>query len=365
MKNEHDPLSRPEEWAAPPEEFPSPAPEALPPPEEFPPSAGPDQPSPGRRRRLLYLLAAGALILLLAGKFRGAPSLPALLPAPAVSAEPTLTPAPAPSPTAAPTPEPTPEPTPTPTPEPEPSCEILFYHFSSANYVHLSLTRPEAFRSVSLELREPVLDLPVESLVLSPEDLAAGELDLPEMDTGELYFAHRDEYEAQHAFPEELALHAVLVYNKDGQTLTEERELTASPEQGWSVRYWPKDTEKEDWNFPGCFRFETYESELPVSLVLDDPEAVGPGVISVSFAIDGRKVDPALIRYDLRHEAYTIGGEAFGPPFYHARFLFEKPDWAPEEGVLQVTVVQYLEGYGRILALERAYPYSEHPEEPG
>ena len=218
---------------------------------------------------------------------------------------------------------------------------------------------------MSLELREPVLDLPVESFTFGPEDLVGGELDLPELDTGELFFAHMDAYEAQNAFPEELALHAVLVYEKGGQTLTEERDLVASPEQGWSVRYWPKDTEQEDWNFPGCFRFETYESLTPVSLVLDDPDAVKPGVISVRFAIDGREVDPSLIRYDVRHEAYTIGGEAFGPPFYHARFLFEKPDWAPVEGVLHFTVVQYLDGYDRILVLERDYAYSEQLEEFG
>ena len=73
MKNEHDPLSTPEEWAFPPEEFPAPAAEAVPPPEEFPPPRAEEEASgKKRRRKLLYFLAAGALLLLLAGRLRTA-----------------------------------------------------------------------------------------------------------------------------------------------------------------------------------------------------------------------------------------------------------------------------------------------------
>ena len=122
---------------------------------------------------------------------------------------------------------------------------------------------PEAFTSVDLELREPILDLPVSSFTLGPEDLASGELELPGVEVDDLYFEHMGEYEALNTFPEELALHAVIVYEKDGAPVTEERDLIARPELGWGVRYWPKDTEKTDWNYPGCFRFGTYESDLP------------------------------------------------------------------------------------------------------
>ena len=264
--------SPPEEFSPPPEEFPFPGARVTPPPEEFPLPAEAPESAPGRRRRrLLFYLAAALLLLLLAGRLR--PVTEALPPTQAPfdepTAEPSPTAAPAPSPEASPSPAP--EPTPAPTAVPEPECQILFFNFSSSNYVRLFFTRPEAFRSVELSLTEPILDLPVASLTLGPEEIAAGELELPAFATDELYFAHMDEYQAKGTWPEELALHAVLSYEKDGMPVTEVRDLTASPELGWNLSYWPRDTEKYDWNFPGFFRFETYESEMPAALVLDIP----------------------------------------------------------------------------------------------
>lgn len=357
MKNEHDPLSPTEEWAFPPEEFPAPGAEAVPPPEEFPPPRAEEEASgKKRRRKLLYFLAAGALLLLLAGRLRGQTP---LLPGEA-TASPAPSPVTTPAPTPEPTPAPTPAPTPEPTPEPEPSCEILFYNFSSTSYIRLILTVPEAFQSIDLELREPILDLPVTSFSLEPKDLEKGELELPGVEVDALYFDHMDEYEALNSFPEELALHAVIVYEKDGQPVTEKRDLIAQPELGWGIRYWPKGTEKSDWNYPGCFRFGTYESDLPIHLVLDDPDAVKRNTLSVSFSIDGRPIDPETVEYEERQESYSFG-DYVGPSYYTARFLFPKPDWAPESGTLHITVVQYLESYGRTVVIERDLDFSEEP----
>lgn len=351
MKNEHEPTSLPEEWSAPPEEFPEPAPELLPPPEEFPPVPAPAQEEDGarrRRRRLLYFLAAGALILLLLPRLRLmlAPILPGTE-APAGPAS---------------TPEPTPEPSPEPTPEPEPGYEILYYSFSSDHFAQIRFTVPEAFTSVDLELWEPILGVQVDRRTLTPEEIASGRVDLNLGNADDLYFERLDEYRARNTFPEELELRITVRYEGKEGTVTEKQTLMPSPEQGWSVRYWPKTEEKTDWSFPGYFRFETYESYTPVALVLNDPGAVKSGVISVSFSIDGRKINADQISYDTRQEAYTIGGEPVSDPFYRARFLFPKPDWAPESGVLHVTVVQYLDGYGQTVVIERDYPYSEKPE---
>lgn len=348
----------------PPEELPPPAPEVLPPPEEFPErSTEPEEDRSRRRklRKLAYAFAAALLIWLLAGRLSALPAVSGISedPGPAETPAPTEAPAVTPVPTDAPTPEPAPEPS----PEPEPACEILFYNFSSANYVRLLFTQPEAFRSVVLDLTEPILDLPVEHIELTPEQIAQGDLTLPAVETDELFFAHMAEYEARNDFPEQLALRAALVYDRGGETVTEERDLIASSEQGWQIRYWPDDAEESDWSFPGCFRFQTYESETPVTLVLDDPEAVGPGTISVSFAIDGRPVDPESIRYETWQEAYEIAGMSFGPPLWYARLLFSRPDWAPESGTLQVTVVQYLEGYGRTVTIQRELVYPQAEED--
>ena len=352
----------PEEICPPAEEFPSPAPEAFPPPEEFEARSAAEESSAKRRKRLLAL-AAAALLLLTGPLARrgqqaaipGGPEGPGGE-TPAVSA--------APEPTAAPTPEPTPEPSPSPepTPEPDPACEILFYNFSSTSYARLLFTRPEAFRSVELELREPILDLPAASFSFGPEDLAEGVLELPGVEVGELYWEHREEYEARNSFPEELNMHAVLVYEKDGQPVTEERDLLSSPEQGWSLRYWPSSTEESDWAFPGCFVFSTYESYTPLTLVLDRPEEVRAGTISVSFSLDGRAIEADLVRCETWREAYTIGGMAVSDPFYFARLVLPRPDWAPESGILHVEVTQYLEGYRQILVIQRDLAYSDAEE---
>lgn len=361
MDRERDALS-------PPEEFPAPAPEIAQPPEEFPPVGEPAAEDGAARRRrrkkLLYGAAAAALVLLLApGRLARTPAArPAETAAPVPGAEATAETA-APEPDAAPEPESTAEATPAPTPEPRPDCEILFYNFSSASFLRLTFTEPEAFRSVELQLREPILDLEMERFSFGPEEIVAGVLELPGVETNELYFAHIEEYEALGAFPEELALHAVLVYDQDGETVTEERELMASPELGWGVRYWPRDAEESEWSFPGQFRFGTYESLTPVTLVLNDPDAVKEGVLSVCFTIDGREIDPDTIRYETKREAYTIGDMPISEPFYYARFYFPKPDWAPESGTLHVTVTQYFVNYRQVVVLERDYPFSEDAEE--
>ena len=127
------------------------------------------------------------------------------------------------------------------------------------------------------------------------------------------------------------------------------------------MRYWPQNTEKSDYTFPGCFVFATYESDIPVTLVLGDPDAVKPGTLSVSFSIEGRAVDPAAVEYQSWKEAYTIADIPVSDPFYFTRFVFPKPDWAPESGTLHITVVQYLEGYGRTIVIERDLDFSEEP----
>ena len=102
------------------------------------------------------------------------------------------------------------------------------------------------------------------------------------------------------------------------------------------MRYWPQNTEKSDYTFPGCFVFATYESDIPVTLVLGDPDAVKPGTLSVSFSIEGRAVDPAAVEYQSWKEAYTIADIPVSDPFYFTRFVFPKPDWAPEDSVTKL-----------------------------
>lgn len=372
MSRKHDGYPLPPETGPLPEEYPPPAAEFTPPPEEFPAPGRQETAAEGEqkrrrwRKRLLYLAAGAVILLLISGRrIAPAPIREERPPAPTVQqAEPAPgeRASPAASPSASPS-EPTAEPTAEPTPEPEPSCEILFYTFSSTNYVRLNFTRPEAFRAAELELREPILDLSVISYSLGPEDIAAGLVELPGQETDALYWEHREEYDALNALPEELALHATLVYEKNGEEITETRDLSPSAELGWSLRYWPRSEEASEWAFPGCFVFRTYESYTPISLVLNDPDGVNASTISASFTINGREIDPADIRYETLVDTYKVAGIAVSDPFQFARFIFPKPDWAPESGTIHVTVVQYLRGYRQVVVMERDVDYSEADDE--
>ena len=361
-------MNRKRDEFSPPEEFPLPAEESTPPPEEFPPpGSAPEGEQTARRRRkrkLLYAAASAALVLLLAGTHRALPAAPVApsVPTPAgLPAEPTEPVPDLAAETAQPAPEASPEstPEPTPTPAPEPDCQILYYSFSSAHYARLLFTAPEAFEEVELELWEPELNLQAAVYELGPEDIAKGEVDLALADAGDLYMEHMDAYQEKDAWPEVLELRATLRYQGKDGPVTETRSLWPAPEQGWGLRYFPKDMEPDDYVFPGCFRFTTYESMTPIALALNDPEAVAPDVISVRFTIDGREIDPDTVQY----RAWGEESVYFGPgTLYYARFVFPRPDWAPESGVIHVTVTEMLVNYGEVIVIEKDYPYSEEAE---
>ena len=85
-----------------------------------------------------------------------------------------------------------------------------------------------------------------------------------------------------------------------------------------------------------------------VAGVLIGPSLIGAlGVSGLGFA-----------SYEERHESYSFG-DFVGPSYYTARFIFPKPDWAPESGTLHVTVVQYLGSCGRAVVIERDLDFSE------
>ena len=239
------------EWNPPdPErEFSPPRPEA-----EFSPvGSQQEMPRRERKKRKLRTPAFVVMLVILLLMLRP-PVLPGLPQLPIPTEEPpAATPLPAPEPTAAPAPTPTPEPTPAPTPEPEPGYQVLYFQFSHAHYGRLSFTRPEAFRSVHLEIWEPYLDLTVASFDLTPEDIADGEYLLPMQSTGDVFEAHMDEYLAQDLWPEGLILRGTVSYEKDGELVEESFTREPDYEHGWSLRWWPEDTEPSDWTFPGCF----------------------------------------------------------------------------------------------------------------
>ncbi len=176
---------------------------------------------------------------------------------------------------------------------------------------------------------------------------------------------HMDEYNAANTFPEELEMHVKVRYDSAEGEQVLEYSMKDSPEQGWSIRYWPDDEPEEDGVYPGCFRFSTYESLYPVSVVVNAPDQVKTTpekiVLSVSFSIDGRVIPPEDCRIteeemkDPLAEYLDPGTEA--QTFFYARVLVKRPEWAPEHGTLHMTVVQQLFGDGSIWTSERDLVY--------
>jgi hypothetical protein len=246
-----------------------------------------------------------------------------------------------------------------------PTLQAQYIGFSSTKLGRLVLRDTQNVTGVSVEIWEPILDFRAAAYELTQEEIEAGVFEIPPTETGELYFAHREEYDAANTWPENLELRVTVRYDSpEGEKTLSYRQLD-QPEQGWGIRYWPEDEEKTDWSYPGYFRFSTYESMIPISLVIDDPKAVvtrrNKMVISVSLSIDGRAIRPEECELveekeeDPLADYYPEGAEI--PTYYYARLYLKRPTWAPESGTIHVTVVQKLSGDGSIWTTEQDYDY--------
>ena len=217
---------------------------------------------------------------------------------------------------------------------------------------------------VTAEIREPILGLTVAEYELTADEIASGEFMIPATDAGDVYMAHMAEYDAAEAFPEELELHVTVRYESADGEKTLEYTAMDTPEQGWGMRYWPEDEPETDWSYPGYFRFSTYESSTPVSLVVDEPDRVmttaEKTVLSVSLSINGRRILPEECEIrEVMEDIFADFREPDEEPrySYYARLLLKRPDWADEHGTVHVTVTQQLSGDGSIWISERDLDY--------
>ena len=210
-----------------------------------------------------------------------------------------------------------------------------------------------------------MLDLQVASFELSAEEIASGEFILPPLDTGNLYMANMAAYDKARSFPETLELKVLVRYTGEEGEKELEYIVTDSPEQGWGIMYWPDAEQKTEWSWPGFFRLSTYESLVPVSFVIDEPDRVQSRpdkvVLSVSFWIDGRKILPG--ECEIVDEAEESPLAAYFSPeepsetFYYSRVFLKRPDWAPEHGTLRLAVTQELFQDGSLWTTEEDFAY--------
>ena len=240
---------------------------------------------------------------------------------------------------------------------------MAFFGFSSRKVGKITLNNAKNVTGVKLEIIEPILGITVAEYDLTAEEIAAGEFTIPAVDSGDAYMAHMADYDKTGAFPEELELHVTVRYDSAEGEKTLEYTTKDTPEQGWGVMYWADSEPASEWSFPGYFRFSTYESLTPVSLVVNDPSQVTAGpdktVLSVSLSIGGREILPE--ECDIREEQENdplaeLMGEANPQKYYYAHLFLKRPDWAPEHGTIHCTVVQQLSD-GTIWTSEKDLAY--------
>ncbi len=219
--------------------------------------------------------------------------------------------------------------------------------------------------AVTVEIREPILGLTVFTHELTAEEIVSGEYNIPTVDSGDIFMEHMDEYNAAEKFPEELQLYVAVRYESaEGEQILEYN-VKDSPEQGWSVRYWADDEPAEEGVYPGHFRFSTYESLVPVSVVINEPEKVmtmpWKTVLSVTLSIDGREIPPEdcqIIEEEMEDPFAEYLEPGVEPQnYFYARILVKRPEWASEHGILHIKVVQQLAEDGSLWTTERDLEY--------
>ncbi len=327
-----------------------------------------------KRNKWRFLLYAGALVILLM-LLLGAPKLrPDGTPEPQTTSGPTLSGTPTPGPgasdaTPAPeaTPTPTPEPTPEPEPEPEPECKTVFVVFSSALKARLVFTKPERFKSVSIELydrfSETVLDEWEVDLSEIDED---GEYHLPIPDIFSYWSSHPELYgEEMENFPIPVLRTAYVYTDDDGNEVEGKDESAPAHMLGYGGRYIENEGDYWGAGDADSFILATWENEDPIRIVVNGDPEKEEATLFVTAEVDGIRIEEkdCSILYTVDHfefdgeyysytytEEYTGGEVKVGDDemaYYYATLSIHRPKDAPEPGEgakAHLTVVQPVEG---------------------
>ena len=188
---------------------------------------------------------------------------------------------------------------------------------------------------------------------LTAEELTAGAYEMEPFWLDEYWFDHRTEFEAQNAYPDPV-LTVTAVWSTGGEEITLTKEAEASYEIGWNVRYDAPDAEENEYTYPGCLYFGTYEQFGTAPLVaVDDLSVVLKGGISITVTAGGVSV-PAESCV-IREKAYTIFGEETGD--YKTEVIIPIPENAPAHGTAHFVITQMLTGYGETVTFERDIEY--------
>ena len=268
---------------------------------------------------------------------------------------PSDTPSPVPSDTPSPAPSDTPSPAPSDTPAPKetPAIRALYYCFSSQYHLDLKLSDPEELISCEAAVTDAVLGNDLLRHTLTAQELALGTYEMEPFWLDEYWFSHRAEFEEMNAYPDPV-LTVTAVWSESGEEITLTKEAEASYETGWNVRYDAPDAEENEYTYPGCLYFGTYEQFGMAPLVaVDDLSVVSRGGISISVTAGGVPVPAESC--EIREKAYTVFGEETGD--YKTEVIIHIPENAPGHGTAHFLITQMLTGYGETVTFERDVDY--------
>ena len=261
--------------------------------------------------------------------------------------------APSDTPSSAPSDTPSPAPTETPAPHETPSIDALYYNFSAQYHLTLSLSDAEELTSCEAVITDSVLGHELLRHTLTEDELAAGMFEMEPFWLDEYWFEHRAELEELNAYPEPVLTVRAVYSTADGEVeLT--KEVKASEETGWSIRYDAPDAAPGDYTYPGCLFFGTYEAfGIAPSVAIDDPSVTRFGGISLSVTVGGVPVSKEDCT--IKERALTIFDEETG--YYMTDVIIPIPENAPEHGTAHFSITQQLMGYGRTVTFERDIEY--------
>ena len=333
-------------------EFTPPEAEFTPPAAEFTPT-GTEEKTDSRhtKRRARRLAAAVAcLALLTTGVLSGkeAPAsapIPATEPPPVIEAPPETVPA-----------------TTQPVPPPAPDADAILVQFSSRIESLLLFSQPQNIHSVTATVWDTCLDRAEMEYEIPAAEIQGGSYRLPAFDLGDIYLAHRAEYDQAQGFPDtELRLPMVYTYN--GEEATLQKDFPPKHEQGWGIQYYSQTLEANEYTFPGCFVLRTYSSEEKTEIVTEESQPLLPGQLRLTVQLDDVTLSPEVFQIRLlENESYRTdenGEQVFAGMWYQTLVIIPRPEDLPETGdhIARFTVSQQLVNYDYLWVTETEIPY--------
>lgn len=254
------------------------------------------------------------------------------------------------------------EPATQPAPELPPDADAVLVQFSSRVEGLLLFSQPQNIRSVTVTLWDTCLDRAETEYEIPVSQIENGEYRLPAFDLGDMYLAHREEYDQAQGFPE-AELRLSLVYTHNSRETTLQKDFQPKHEQGWSIQYCSQTLEANEYTFPGCFVLRTYSSMEKTEIVTDNNRPLLPGQLRLTAQLNGIVLSPEVFQVRLlEDESYRTdenGEQVFAGMWYQTVVIIPKPDNLPETGtnIARFTVSQQLVNYDYLWVTETEVSY--------